>query len=217
VIRESNFADFLPLYPVVKFGFRYRLEPGEQTNFSIRVRCSLGEETSGFPSEQEAVDQLAICGQEIVRVEVQTSNERFNCWMNRSAADLRMLVVRTPEGLYPYAGVPWFSTVFGRDEIITGLECLWICPEIAQGVLSHLASTQATEINPSRDAEPGKILHEARQSEMALLGEVPYRATTEASILRRSSFCLLRLILSALEIENCWIACGQILKGPCIG
>jgi glycogen debranching enzyme len=152
-----------------------RLEPGGQTNFSIRVRCSLGEETSGFPSEQEAVDQLAIRGQEIARVEIQTSNERFNCWMNRSAADLRMLVVQTPEGLYPYAGVPWFSTVFGRDGIITGLECLWICPEIAQGVLSHLASTQATEIDPSRDAEPGKILHEARQSEMALLGEVPYR------------------------------------------
>jgi len=152
-----------------------RLGPGGQTSFSIRVRCSSGEEASRFPSEQEAVNQLAIRGQEIARVEIQTSNERFNQWVNRSVADLRMLVVQTREGLYPYAGVPWFSTVFGRDGIITSLECLWICPEIAQGVLSHLASTQATEVDPNRDAEPGKILHEARQSEMALLGEVPYR------------------------------------------
>jgi glycogen debranching enzyme len=152
-----------------------RLAPGEQTNFSIRVQCSSGEEAIGFPSEQEAADQLPVRGLEITQVEIQTSNERFNDWLNRSVADLRMLVTRTPEGLYPYAGVPWFSTIFGRDGIITGLECLWTCPEIARGVLSHLASTQATEIDPSRDAEPGKILHEARQSEMALLGEVPYR------------------------------------------
>jgi glycogen debranching enzyme len=152
-----------------------RLEPGEQTNFSVRVRCSSGEEISGFPSNQEAADQLAIRGQEIARVEFQTSSEQFNRWVDRSVADLRMLVVKKAEGLYPYAGVPWFSTVFGRDGIITALECLWICPEIAQGVLSHLASTQATEVDPSRDAEPGKILHEARQSEMAMLGEVPYR------------------------------------------
>jgi glycogen debranching enzyme len=151
-----------------------RLGPGEQTNLNVRVKCSSGKETSRFPSAQEAVDQLEKRGQEIARVEIQTSNERFNHWVSRSVADLRMLVVQTREGLYPYAGVPWFSTVFGRDGIITSLECLWFCPEIAQGVLSHLASTQATEIDPGRDAEPGKILHEARQSEMALLGEVPY-------------------------------------------
>jgi glycogen debranching enzyme len=151
-----------------------RLEPGEQTNFSIAVLCSSGEEAFGFASEQQAADQLAVRGQEMAKVEVQTSNDRFNHWVNRSVADLRMLVVQTPEGLYPYAGIPWFSTVFGRDGIITALECLWICPEIAQGVLSHLASTQATEVDPARDAEPGKILHEARQSEMALLSEVPY-------------------------------------------
>jgi glycogen debranching enzyme len=152
-----------------------RLGPGELTNFSVSVRCTVGEETSGFISEQEALDQLAIRGQEIARIGIQTTNDRFNDWVNRSLADLRMLVVQTPEGLYPYAGIPWFSTIFGRDGIITGLECLWICPELARGVLSLLASMQATEIDPNCDAEPGKILHEARRSEMAQLGEVPYR------------------------------------------
>jgi glycogen debranching enzyme len=152
-----------------------RLAPGEQTNITVRVLCSSGEETIGFLSEREAADQLARRGAEIAKVEIYTSNEQFNDWVNRSVADLRMLVTVTPEGMYPYAGVPWYSTIFGRDGIITGLECLWACPEIAKGVLSYLASTQAAEVDASRDAEPGKILHEGRQSEMARVGEVPFR------------------------------------------
>jgi glycogen debranching enzyme len=89
---------------------------------------------------------------------IRTSNKGFNEWLTRSEADLRMLIEGNPEGAYPYAGVPWFNTVFGRDGIITAMECLWIAPSIAEGESKYLASTQATATIHEQDAAPGKMV-----------------------------------------------------------
>jgi glycogen debranching enzyme len=156
--------------------FELVLPPQGQAHIHVAVCC----ERDGLEPAPDTFDEaLFAAGSDWQSARgdacrVETSNERFNDWVNRAAADLHMMTTRLPTGPYPYAGVPWFSTPFGRDGIITALQVLWLEPALARGVLAYLAATQATEVVPEQDAQPGKILHETRGGEMAALGEVPF-------------------------------------------
>lgn len=145
--------------------------------FTVNMICESGsdqhEHVHSYGDALQCMNHKRSTGP-LAEVDIHTSNEQFNSWIRRSRSDLAMMVTDTAHGLYPYAGVPWFSTVFGRDGIITALELLWLVPSVAKGVLSYLAATQATSHDAARDADPGKILHEMRKGEMAHLGEVPF-------------------------------------------
>ncbi|HWO42879.1 MAG TPA: amylo-alpha-1,6-glucosidase [Candidatus Eisenbacteria bacterium] len=189
-VRRQTRIDFHPAPEKLggeEASYRKILAPKEQEVFSIRYAFSVGDSSLAQDvAPEEALHQTAqaIRKRKAEECRIFTSNDEFNGWLNRSSADLHMMFTETEYGLYPYAGVPWFNTAFGRDGIITALEFLWINPRVAKGVLGYLAATQATETIPEKDAEPGKILHEVRTGEMAALGEIPfarYYGSTDAT------------------------------------
>ncbi len=100
-----------------------------------------------------------------------------------SVSDLASLRLRGGNGLgnLPAAGMPWFMTVFGRDTLITCLQTLMFGPELARSALEVLAELQATDDDPSLDAEPGKIVHEIRRGKAAKNWFERYYGTIDAT------------------------------------
>lgn len=153
--------------------FRLNLAAHAEESIELTILCEQSDAKASPLSFATALTE-ASQPSEKQRPCLRALNGQVNAWTERSAADLSMMTTQTPYGPYPFAGVPWFSCPFGRDGIITALECLWLRPEVSRGVLAFLAATQASAVDPARDAEPGKILHEMRNGEMAALGEIPF-------------------------------------------
>jgi glycogen debranching enzyme len=156
--------------------FDVSLSPKSEKTIYVTTSFERGRNRPYVASHEEAerAAEHALKDVQSHKPVVATSNDQFNAWVNRAVADLHMMTTQMAEGPYPYAGVPWYSTPFGRDGLLTALECLWLEPALARGVLAYLAATQADDVIPLQDAEPGKILHETRNGEMAALGEIPF-------------------------------------------
>ena len=94
----------------------------------------------------------------------------------RSLIDLAALRFATGigPGALPAAGLPWFMAVFGRDSLITSFQALPFAPELAATTLSTLALFQGQSMDPFRDEEPGKIMHELRLGELTAFEERPH-------------------------------------------
>ena len=201
--------------------FTLHLDPGARTALFVVVDCADREPPRGaglgfFHALKHARRPLREVAARAAGVE--TSNDVVNEVLRRAMADLTMLTTDTAHGPYPYAGVPWFSTAFGRDGLITALTTAWVDPVLARGVLTYLAATQALEEDPQADAEPGKILHETRAGELARLGVVPFRhyyGTVDATPLfvvlagayldRTGDVATLRALEPAIERALLWI------------
>jgi glycogen debranching enzyme len=155
--------------------WHFELAPQKATALFVAVSCNQSTPHQSAPFFRGLLAHRREMRQSTAgATSIETSNNIFNEVLCQAMADLNMLMTETPQGRYPYAGIPWYSTTFGRDGLITALQMLWIDPRIARGVLKRLAAFQATSVDPLADAEPGKILHEMRGGEMAALREVPF-------------------------------------------
>ena len=155
--------------------FMFTLSPGERIDLFVEAGAGQGEP----PSRERFRRALADARRTIRRRErrgalVRLSDDAHNAWFEQSRADLGLLVSDLPTGPYPFAGIPWFSTPFGRDGLLAAWEVLWLDPALAKGVLTYLASRQATQASAFQDSQPGKIMHETRGGEMAAMKEIPF-------------------------------------------
>ncbi|APH57989.1 Hypothetical protein GbCGDNIH6_2158 [Granulibacter bethesdensis] len=163
-----------------------RLEPGQaaflfhlEREGRIELFMEIGPQADASPSRERfrkaaARARWAMRAKRRRAAEIDTPSRMYRQWIDRSAADLALLTTDLPTGPYPYAGIPWFSTPFGRDAVITSLQRLWLDPGMARGVLTFLASHQATDTSSFQDSAPGKIVHEMRHGEMTTLKEIPF-------------------------------------------
>jgi len=105
---------------------------------------------------------------------VETDNRLFNRTLDRSLRDLFILRNSFDGENYVAAGVPWFASLFGRDSLISSMQTMMLNSKLMRDTLVLLARYQGQRVDPWRDEEPGKILHELRLGEMARSGEIPH-------------------------------------------
>jgi len=158
--------------------WRLPLRPHQFEHVVVRVQPRLGRPMKKMgQSFDEQLELLAASYRawDEGSTAIESDNELFDRELLRASRyDMRTLIEHTPFGLVPDADIPWYSVPFGRDAIIAALQTLMYNHSISEGTLRFLAANQGKEVDPFREEEPGKILHELRRGELARLREVPH-------------------------------------------
>jgi glycogen debranching enzyme len=204
----------------VRAQWHVRLEPGAPVRILTTVEPSLGGRRRQRRRPESAAKELdqAEEGWRSRCTAFASDNERFDRIIATSTSDLRALIMPAPHGHILAAGIPWYVAPFGRDALIAAGESLMLNPDLTRDALTVLASLQAREEDPWRDAEPGKILHELRVGELASAGLVPhtpYYGTVDATplfLMRAADYHawtgdleLLRSLRPVLDAALAWI------------
>jgi len=171
VVRETVVDCHTPPDAISSDALRYKLSIGSRGEKTIAI--AIGCRSASNPVQIASYARSLAAAEELARTEgrpptqVDSTDAQFNEWLQRSAADIGMMLTATPHGRIPAAGLPWLDAAFGRDAILTALQTLWVWPQIARNVLRFLAATQSSDSFPANGAEPGKILNEARGGDLA--------------------------------------------------
>jgi glycogen debranching enzyme len=178
--EDSHVVHDVRLAPRETWELRIDIVPrphDEQERQVEAITRHFGEERSRV-QDSLAVWQLGV-------PQIRADWDRITHTFGQSVNDLAALRMRTGDGVglgrLPAAGCPWFMTVFGRDTLITCLQTMLFGPELARGALRELAALQAQADDASRDAEPGKIVHEVRRGKATLKWFDRYYGTVDAT------------------------------------
>ena len=169
--------------------FSLEVAPYETREIDIEVVMTLG----GVPVMRQ---EYGVAKKEIEQsydqwmrglTQISTDSDVMNSVIETSILDLRSLIINTKKGLLvPAAGIPWYDTIFGRDSLITSLQTLMLNPTLSQSTLRFLTIYQGNKVDTWTDEQPGKILHEIREGELANLHHIPhtpYYGTVDATLL----------------------------------
>jgi len=176
---------------VARLSVALEVNPGDTVSWLLMVSATAGTDLENSAQEATVSDDQNVLGQ---LDQLQLSREKlagsytnwldsapqvsghadFQSWYERGLRDLRMLLTDLGFGPYPVAGVPWYAVPFGRDSLIAAWQLLPISSQVAKGTLLTMAAFQGTKVDPSRDEQPGKIMHELRAGELARSGAVPF-------------------------------------------
>jgi glycogen debranching enzyme len=156
--------------------FQFQLDHGEAQSVTFSVSPEIGGESGTVIEPNAALQNLkeSYNKWESETTSVATDFEPLQRLVDRGIQDLRVLLTDIGHGQFPVAGLPWFGVPFGRDSLIAALQMLPFNPEIAKGTLLTMASQQGTKVDPWRDEQPGKIMHEIRYGELAATNQIPF-------------------------------------------
>ncbi|MBD1833503.1 amylo-alpha-1,6-glucosidase [Cyanobacteria bacterium FACHB-472] len=159
-----------------KLGYRLQMRIKNRPASSVPAPVTLVQARAAELSEQQDWRNHV--------TRIRSDKNTFNRVIERAEQDVYLLRQSFGKGKVLSAGVPWFSTLFGRDSIIAASQTLMLDPTIARETLTILADYQGKNEDDWRDEQPGKILHELRMGEMARCQEIPhtpYYGTVDAT------------------------------------
>jgi glycogen debranching enzyme len=157
--------------------FDFKLDHLQEDTVTFMIQPKIGtEQTKRSLGLNEALDKLkhSYMLWENTTTKVKTDYEPLQRLIDRGIGDLRVLLTDLGYGKFPVAGLPWFGVPFGRDSLIAALQMLPFNSEVAKGTLLTMASRQGTKVDPWRDEQPGKIMHEIRYGELANTNQIPF-------------------------------------------
>ncbi len=180
------------VYANGRISFAVDLQPGQTGNGSLLYDLTDGARVYPAPSEcvlnAVSPQAQALAGWRAGILKLKSSVHAFERLFDQAVEDIAALRLPVPgDGGTEFitaAGLPWFVALFGRDTLIVALQTTILDVEFAHAALEVLGEWQATTLDDYRDAEPGKILHELRQGELAalrLIPHTPYYGTADAT------------------------------------